>query len=236
MTERIADEGNNGPMSRSALLAIFGGLLASAWLFGFLATEVVEGETHYDARVARSLHEHATAGWTDFFRFVTYLGNLVTLVIVLAIACAILWRKGRVAELQLLLLAAIGTQLLTQAFKLGFRRDRPVFPDPLATESTYSFPSGHASMSLAVYGTLAFVVARRLDRPAARIAVLTAAAVLIFLIGISRIYLGVHYVSDVVAGYCLALAWITACALTLELRRRRRAGAQTSRYLASAKQ
>lgn len=219
-------------MSGRALLGGFVGLAASAWLFGYLSTEVVEGETHVDREVARSLHEHATPAWTDVFTAITWLGNLVTLAAVLGVAAVLLARRHRYRDLQFLLLAALGTKVLTEVFKWSFHRDRPFFPDPLATESTYSFPSGHASMSLAIYGSLAIIVARQLENVALRALVVAGAAVLIALIGFSRIYLGVHYLTDVVAGYSLALAWMLLCALALDLRWRR----QTSRYLASAKQ
>ncbi len=72
----------------------------------------------------------------------------------------------------------VGTKVLTEALKWGFKRDRPAFPDPLATESSYSFPSGHASMSMAVYGSLAIIVVRRLDSTWQRVAVLIGTAVL----------------------------------------------------------
>jgi undecaprenyl-diphosphatase len=219
-------------MSGRALLGGFAGLVASAWLFGYLASEVVEGESRLDDEVARSLHAHASPGWTDFFTAITWLGNLLALAAVLAAAAIVLARRRWYADLQFLLLAALGTKALTEVFKWSFQRDRPFFPDPLATESTYSFPSGHASMSLAVYGSVAIIVARRLERTWKQVAVLGGTAVLAALIGFSRLYLGVHYLSDVVAGYALALAWMLICALALNLRWRR----QTSRYLASTKQ
>jgi undecaprenyl-diphosphatase len=219
-------------MSGRALLGGFAGLVASAWLFGYLASEVVEGETRLDDEVARRLHEHASSGWTDLFTAITWLGNLVTLAAVLAAAAIVLARRRWYADLQFLLLAAVGTKVLTEVFKWSFARERPFFPDPLASESTYSFPSGHASMSLAVYGAVAVIVARRLKPQWQRVAVLGGTAVLVALIGFSRLYLGVHYLSDVVAGYALAIAWMLVCALALDLRWRR----QTSRYLASTKQ
>jgi membrane-associated phospholipid phosphatase len=219
-------------MSGRALLGGFAGLLASAWLFGYLAHEIDEGETGVDDELARWLHSHASSGWTDVFTAITWLGNLVTLAVVLAVAAIFLARRRWYTDLQFLLLAAIGTKVLTEVFKWSFQRDRPFFPDPLASESTYSFPSGHASMSLAVYGSLAIIVARRLGPLWQRVAVLGGAVVLIGLIGFSRLYLGVHFLSDVIAGYALAIAWMTLCALALDLRTRR----QTSRYLASTKQ
>ncbi len=122
--------------------------------------------------------------------------------------------------------------------KLGFARERPFFPAPLATESSYSFPSGHSSMSLAVYGTLGYIVARHAASRRKQIAALVGSTALVLLIGFSRLYLGVHYLSDVIAGFSLALAWVALCVVLLHLRLRLRArrSGQTSRYRASTKQ
>jgi membrane-associated phospholipid phosphatase len=204
-------------------------LTVCAWVFGAIAEDVVEGDTHVDTRFADWLHERATRGWTEFFEAVTWLGNVPVLFSVAFLAALVLARMRRTSELQLLLLAVIGTQILTFGLKLGFERERPFFADPLATESTYSFPSGHASMSLAVYGTLGFIVARHAAGLPARIGALAAAAVLVLLIGFSRLYLGVHFLTDVVAGLSLGLAWVTLCALLLHLRVRLGARGQTSR-------
>jgi len=240
MTERMRGQGNNGPLPARTvarfvnivgleLLAGLAILTASAWAFAALADNVVEGDTSVDTRLADWLHDHASSGWTEFFEAVTFLGNAPTLAFVTLVASVVLWRKGQTAELQLLLLAAVGTQILTIGLKLGFERERPFFADPLATESTYSFPSGHASVSLAVYGTLGFIVARHLSDRRARIAVLAGAAVLVLLIGFSRLYLGVHFLTDVIAGFTIGLAWVTLCAVLLHLRVRLRARRQTSR-------
>jgi undecaprenyl-diphosphatase len=104
--------------------------------------------------------------------------------------------------------------------KLGFRRDRPFFPDPLATERTFSFPSGHALVSLAVYGSIALVLARRLSRRHDRIILFAATALLILAIGFSRLYLGVHFLSDVLAGFAAGVAWLALLYVALELRSR----------------
>ncbi len=207
-------------------------LTAGAWLFGAVAEEIVEGNTHIDTRLAEWIHDRATPGWTTFFENVTRAGNLVTLIAVVLAASILLWRLRRITELQLLLLAAVGAEVLTVGLKLGFERERPFFADPLATESTYSFPSGHASVSLAVYGTLGYIAARHLGTRSRQLLVLAAASALVLLIGFSRIYLGVHFLSDVVAGFSLGLAWVALCVVLLELRLR----LQTSRYRASTKQ
>jgi undecaprenyl-diphosphatase len=115
--------------------------------------------------------------------------------------------------------------------KLGFRRERPFFPDPLATESTFSFPSGHSLVSLAVYGSVALLLARRVRSPGRRALLFAGTALLVLAIGFSRLYLGVHFLSDVLAGYAAGAAWLALLYAALELRNR-----YTSRYLASTKQ
>jgi undecaprenyl-diphosphatase len=206
-------------------LELVGGILVltlGAWIFGLTVEELSEGDTHLDTRFAAWLHEHATDGWTTFFENVTRLGNVPVLAAVTLVAAIVLSRKRLTSELELLLLAAIGAQILTFGLKLGFERERPFFPDPLATESTYSFPSGHASVSLAVYGTIGYIAARHATTRGRQILILAAAAGLILLIGFSRLYLGVHYLSDVIAGFSLGLAWVALCVVLLHLRLRLR--------------
>lgn len=211
-------------------------LTGSAWLFGWMVDDLREGDTHVDARVATWLHDHATPRLTSFFDTVTLLGNLATLVAVVVVAGVFLWRKGWIADLVLLVVAAVGAEVITVGLKQGFQRERPFFADPLATESTFSFPSGHASVSLAVYGTLGYIAARHLRTRRAQVFALVSAAALVLLIGFSRLYLGVHFLSDVIAGYSIALAWVALCVVLLQLRLRLQKRRQTSRYLASARQ
>jgi membrane-associated phospholipid phosphatase len=210
---------------------LVGGLLllaAGLWAFGAVAEEVSEGDTGFDDRLARWLHAHATDPLTTFFKAVTELGNGIVLAGVAAIAAYLLARRRLFADALLMVLAYCGAEVLSYALKLGFHRDRPFFTDPLATVNTYSFPSGHATVSLATYGALAFVLARRV-RGRARFAILGAAALLISLIGFSRLYLGVHFLSDVIAGYSAGTAWVAFCVVVLDLHRRWRSRAQTSR-------
>jgi membrane-associated phospholipid phosphatase len=244
MTERMSSERNNGHVTARVarlvnkvgleLLAGLVVLTASAWIFGWMVEDLAEGDTEVDTRLANWLHEHASPGWTSFFEAVTRLGNVSTLLVVVLLASVVFWRKGWIAELQLLVLAAVGTEVITVGLKHGFQRDRPFFADPLATERTYSFPSGHASVSLAVYGTLGFVIARHLQTRRAQFWTLSVASVLVLLIGFSRLYLGVHFLSDVIAGYSIAIAWVALCVVLLQLRLRLKERRQTSRYRASA--
>jgi membrane-associated phospholipid phosphatase len=216
------------------LLAGLAILTGSAWIFGWMVEDLAEGDTKVDTRLADWLHEHASPDLTTFFEAVTRLGNVSTLLVVVLLTSAVLWRKGWIAELQLLVLAGVGAEIITVGLKHGFQRDRPFFSDPLATESSYSFPSGHASVSLAVYGTLGFIAARHLGSRRAQFAVLAGTTVLVLLIGFSRLYLGVHFLSDVIAGYSLGIAWVALCVVLLQLRLRLKERRQTSRYRASA--
>jgi undecaprenyl-diphosphatase len=204
-------------------------LTGSAWIFGWMAEDLAEGDTRVDDRLADWLHEHASPGWTTFFENVTRLGNVSTLAVVVLVAAVVLWRKGRVTELQLLIFAAVGAEIITTGLKLGFQRDRPFFSDPLSTETTYSFPSGHASVSLAVYGTLGFIAARHLGTRWAQIMALAGSVALVLLIGFSRLYLGVHFLSDVIAGFSIGLAWVALCVVLLHLRLRFKTRRHTSR-------
>ncbi len=221
----------NGARVRELGPTLVGGLLllaAGLWAFGAIADEVAEGDTGFDDRLARWLHAHATDSLTTFFKAVTELGNGVVLAGVAAIAAYLLARRGHRRDALLVVLAFVGAEVLSYGLKLGFRRDRPFFTDPLASESTYSFPSGHSTVSLATYGALAVVLARHVPRRW-RLAVLGGAALLVSLIGFSRLYLGVHYLSDVLAGFAAGTAWLALCVVALDLHERFRQRAQTSR-------
>jgi membrane-associated phospholipid phosphatase len=188
------------------LLGALAALAASLWAFGLLADNVIEDETHSDQRLADWLHGRATDPLTDLFHAITFLGNFVTLLAVTLIAVAILWRRRERTDAVFVALAFVGAQLLSNAMKLGFRRERPFFPDPLATESTFSFPSGHALVSIAVYGAIALVLARHLRSSGQQALLFSGTAVLVLAIGFSRLYLGVHFLSDVLAGFAAGVA------------------------------
>jgi undecaprenyl-diphosphatase len=205
-------------------------LTAGSWAFGAIAEEMAEGDTiRVDRPLADWLHEHATEPVTDVVRVLTWSGNGAFLALVVAIAVLLLWRRNLVTDALFVLLAFAGAEVITSGMKQGFRRDRPFFEDPLATASSFSFPSGHALVSLAVYGSLALVVARHAGSRRVAAAVLAAAGIWILAIGFSRLYLGVHFLSDVLAGYAAGAAWLALLYVSIEVR-----GRYTSRYRASA--
>jgi membrane-associated phospholipid phosphatase len=191
------------------LLGALGALIASVWAFGLLADNVIEDETASDQRLADWLHGRATDPLTDVFHAITFLGNFVTLLAVTLVAVAVLWRRSERTDAFFVALAFIGAQVLSNGMKLGFRRERPFFPDPLATESTFSFPSGHALVSLAVYGAIALVLARHLSSRWHQALLFAGTTVLVLAIGFSRLYLGVHFLSDVLAGFAAGAAWLS---------------------------
>jgi membrane-associated phospholipid phosphatase len=196
---------------RVAGAPLAGALLAlalSLWAFGLIAGVVVADETGTDQRLADWLHERATDPLTDFFEGVTFLGNFVTLLAVTLVAAIVLWRRRERVAAAFVVLALAGAQLLSNGLKLVFQRERPFFPDPLATASTFSFPSGHALVSLAVYGAIALVLARHFSTRRQAL-LFGAVAVLVLAIGFSRLYLGVHFLSDVLAGYAAGIAWLS---------------------------
>jgi membrane-associated phospholipid phosphatase len=214
------------------LLAALLILAASLWAFGQIVDEqIVEGETRTDERLAEWLHGRATDPFTDVFRAITWTGNFVTLLVITLVAVVVLWRRRERTDAVFVAFAFLGAQVLSNGMKLGFRRERPFFPDPLATESTFSFPSGHALVSLAVYGAIALLLARRISSHTGRALLLGGTALLVLAIGFSRLYLGVHFLSDVLAGLAAGAAWLALLYVALELRSR-----YISRYLASTKQ
>jgi membrane-associated phospholipid phosphatase len=206
---------------RALGLPLLGGLAAlaaSLWAFGLIADDVIEDEIGTDQRLADWLHGRATDPLTDLFHAVTFLGNFVTLLAVTLVAVVILWRRRERTDALFVALAFVGAQVLSNGMKLGFRRERPFFPDPLATESTFSFPSGHALVSVAVYGAIALVLARHLSSPWHRALLFPGTASLVLAIGFSRLYLGVHFLSDVLAGLAAGIAWLSLLFVVLLFR------------------
>ena len=125
--------------------------------------------------------------------------------------------------------AVAGAGLLDVALKRVFHRPRPMWGLPLLTARGWSFPSGHAMGSLVAYGMLAYLLLREthLGRHQRMLAIISA-ALLVLLIGLSRLYLGVHYFSDVIGGYAAGVVWLAACISGLEIVRRRPLGTSRS--------
>jgi membrane-associated phospholipid phosphatase len=183
--------------------------LSSVALFGFLAQAYLtrDATVQVDIRLANALNANAVSSATTAFEAVTTLGSTSVLALVAATAVAYLVHRRRGRDAALLVVALAGAQLVTWILKAALERPRPSFDEPVATADWFSFPSGHASNSLALYGALAYVFAGRSSRPV-RAVVLAGLTLLVAAIGFSRVYLGVHYLTDVIAGYSAGLAWL----------------------------
>ncbi|MFB3825959.1 MAG: phosphatase PAP2 family protein [Bryobacteraceae bacterium] len=189
----------------AALLSGLGLALLTLLFFGWLAEEALAGRTAaFDMLVRGDVHRLASPALTRVMRALTLLGSAPFL-IALALFLIARWRRqGRKRLIIVFLVTMLGAIALDAALKLVFHRPRPVPFFGLTAPASSSFPSGHALMSCCFYGVLAGVMARGRWWPWA------AAALLVAGIGLSRIYLGVHYPSDVIAGYAAAVVWVLA--------------------------
>jgi undecaprenyl-diphosphatase len=203
---RIADR-----LTLAAAVWLAAGLAVSAfvvWSFAELADGVVEGESRrFDRAVLLWVHSHAP-GWLDGpMRLVTALGYYWVVIPLLAVTALVFYRKGLRLSAVLLVVSTSGSILLTTVLKAVFERSRPELFDSGYTASFYSFPSGHATVAVGFYGTLTLILAYRL-RGYARWLVLGCGVSLVLLIGLSRLYLGVHYPTDILAGFLAAPLWL----------------------------
>lgn len=189
---------------RWRLLLLFIGLLLPLWGFAELADEVREAEAFpFDEPILRFAHALARDGFDQAFVLLSALGYQYGVVpfdalLVLGLAIRRRMREGLFAGV-----AIIGSALLNLAAKPSFARARPSLWESIAPETTFSFPSGHAMGSM----TLAWVVVLLCWHTRWRLLVTIAAAMFTLLVGLSRVYLGVHYPSDILAGWAAASVW-----------------------------
>jgi undecaprenyl-diphosphatase len=201
------------------------GLIAGL-VFALLASEVVEGDTRafddWVLEVARArIVGGADSTVSDIALNVTALGGYPVLVVVVTGVLGFLLLEKRRWQALYVLVATAGGGLLSDGLKVLFERPRPApFHLPVGI-SSWSFPSGHALSSAVVYLTLGSLVAANLGRRRAKIYVLVLALAIAGVVGLSRVALGVHYPTDVLAGWLAGLAWALACWVGFELLERR---------------
>ena len=195
--------------------------VASLVLFAWLAEEVFEGDTaKFDDAIRIYVHQFAADGLPRLMTLISFLGSTIflTSVSVLIFLLFIWLRRYRSAVL--FAATMLGSSFLNYTLKIVFARTRPIPYFDLPLPESFSFPSGHALCSACFYGVLAWLFATRTESRPLRILVWIAAGIMIFLVGLSRIYLGVHYPSDVAAGYLAALFWTLAVILVDATRER----------------
>jgi undecaprenyl-diphosphatase len=204
--------------SFSVLLAV---LLAAGGLYGFILVldEVMEGKAHaVDTRILLAFRQAGRPddpvgpAWLEImFRDITALGSFSVLTLITIAVLGYLALMRRAGTAVFVLAAVAGGALISSLLKAGIGRPRPDLVSQLVDVSTLSFPSGHAMASAATYLTLGTLLARVLPSRRLRVYVLTIAVAVTLLVGVSRIYLGVHWPSDVLAGWCAGAAWAMLC-------------------------
>jgi undecaprenyl-diphosphatase len=194
-------------------------LVALGWAFFGLADEVMEGDTHaldrsilLAMRAAGDLSDPLGPPWVEEMgRDVTALGGIAVLSLVTVAVAGLLWLQGAARSAILVVGAVVGGTLLSSFVKEVFDRPRPDLVPHEAAVYTASFPSGHSMMAAVTYLTLAALFARVQPKRRLKFYVLTVATIVTVAVGVSRVYLGVHWPTDVLAGWTAGAAWALAC-------------------------
>ena len=217
---RLSPEGETGLHLTVGVVLI----VCAAWLFGGIAEEVVNNEslTVLDVKIAQWFHAHATGAMTQAMLFITNVHGMAGGSILALMLAAWFYRSRQHYWLITTLIALPGGMLLNVLLKYVFHRSRPSFDEPLLTLSTYSFPSGHTANAALLYGLLACWLWMHHRGALARAAIVSFACFMIALVGTSRMYLGVHYLTDVMAATAEACAWLAVCITAISTLRRRR--------------
>lgn len=200
------------------LIIGLGLVMLAAAVFAQIAQAMVRGQTQaFDNGILRWMGSIGSPWLDSVVLEVTALGARAVVYMVVLVASAFLWQSRHHYSAAMLWVAVIGSGLINTVLKVTFNRPRPdVFPWRTQHVGLASFPSGHAMTSIVVYGTLAFLIARLAPTRWLRRLVWVVAVLVIVLVGLSRLYLGVHYPSDVLAGFVVGGAWAITCALGME--------------------
>jgi undecaprenyl-diphosphatase len=188
----------------------------AAWCFLEIADEVAEGSTRrldeWTIRVLRQPHGASGPQWLgEVMRDVTALGGITVLVLVIGVAAGFLLINRAYHAVWVVLSASLGGLLVSVLLKGLFRRPRPDLVPHLVDAGLSSFPSGHTMNSATVYLTLGLLLAQVSSSRRLKAYLLAVAALLTFLVGVSRVYLGVHYPTDVLGGWSAGGAWALLC-------------------------
>lgn len=220
-------------LGRVEFPVLLAGLVIAGGLWGF--EELIEvarsGTPHaFDTEILLAFreagHPDSPIGplWLESaIRDITSLGSFVVLALITAATIVYLLLIRRPATALLVFVAIAGGQLLSSLLKVEVDRPRPELVSHLVSETSLSFPSGHAMLSAVTYLTLGSLASRFLHGQTTRIYVLSLAVLTTLLVGVSRIYLGVHWPSDVLAGWCAGFAWAMLCWLVARALQHRKA-------------
>ena len=185
-------------------------IVVAGWIFAGITEDVLHHDplVDVDDAVSRYLAAHRARRFTAVMLVLSRLGSPVTSFVVVGVLAIYFLTRRRYYEPVLLVLAVAGAELVDVVLKVLIARQRPSFTNPLQLLTTYSFPSGHAMGSMACYGLLAYLLMRHTPRWSSRVTIGVIAVVIVLLIGFSRVYLGEHFMSDVLGGYAGGFVWL----------------------------
>ena len=196
------------PVLETVTLISLGVAVLSLFLFAWIAENVSHDRTEqFDQFVRMRIHEYASPGLTRAMIAISFVGGdglTIAAVVSLLLFLHFRWKRATLW----LVVNILGALVLDLTLKYAFHRPRPA-PFFVTLPRTYSFPSGHALFSFCFYGMLAGLLMDRIKSRLEQILIWLAAAILVAAIGFSRVYLGVHYPSDVIAGYLTATLWVS---------------------------
>ncbi|MFL6543895.1 MAG: phosphatase PAP2 family protein, partial [Candidatus Udaeobacter sp.] len=219
LQNRLSPEGYAGLHLTIGVLVF----LLAGWWFGAIAENLSPDNplVLFDQRVAVWFHQHATTTLTHVAKAITFFGSVLGLTI-LSVAVALIFIVSR-AWFNLFVFAVMmtGESLLNVLLKHLFHRHRPVLEHPLVTLTSYGFPSGHTMGVTVLFGLLALFLAKTVSTAGAAFAYFIAAGLVILLIGLTRVYLGAHFLSDVLGAFAASVVWLTFCWTAFETLRRR---------------
>jgi undecaprenyl-diphosphatase len=214
---------------REVLLAIALALVGAP--FGWLLHEVTTNGplTKFDESAAESLHKHFVHHRLaiDALQAISFTGKPIFLIFVVGIPVVWLWRRGAPKLVVFLVVVSLGGSLVDTVVKVLVGRPRPKLDEPIATAFGKSFPSGHSMSSLICYGAVLLVFLPLLSRRWRPVAI-TATALWVLAVGMSRLALGVHFLSDVLGGYVLGAAWLIGSVAAFEIWREERGRPRTN--------
>jgi undecaprenyl-diphosphatase len=184
---------------------------AMTLLLAAISDEVVKGQplTVIDAQLSSWLDKNRTSSLVIFFKLVTLLGSTFVATLLSCVVGIYLLMRGQRYWFTTFVLSVVGGVVLNRQLKIVFQRTRPQFDDPIMTFTGYSFPSGHTITATVLYGCLAALIVAHTRNQAVRASVIVAAGIVIALVGFSRIYLGAHFLSDVLAAMAEGFAWLS---------------------------
>lgn len=194
-----------------ALLSLF------TFVFAILANELSEQELdQFDLPIISWVQSFIHPQLTSLMKLFTWIGSGGAIVLILVLSIFIMVRNKKRWEALFLFIAISGGTVFNQLLKWIYKRERPEI-HRLIEETNYSFPSGHSMASFIFYGMLGYFLFLFVQTKWGKIGIITMTSILILIIGLSRVYLGVHYPSDVLAGFAAGGAWLTICLIGLHI-------------------